>query len=49
MGRKVHPIGFRLKITKTWDAHWFAEGEQYVEHLQEDIAIRKLIHEKDKQ
>ncbi len=45
MGRKVHPIGFRLKITKTWDAHWFAEGEQYVEHLQEDIAIRNLIHE----
>jgi len=45
MGRKVHPIGFRLKITKTWDARWFAEGDQYVEHLQEDIAIRKLIHE----
>ena len=45
MGRKVHPIGFRLKITKTWDARWFAEGEQYVEHLQEDIAIRNLIHQ----
>ena len=45
MGRKVHPIGFRLKITKTWDAHWFAEGDQYVEHLQEDIAIRNLIHQ----
>lgn len=45
MGRKVHPIGFRLKITKTWDAHWFAEGDQYVEHLQEDLAIRDLIHQ----
>ncbi len=45
MGRKVHPIGFRLKITKTWDAHWFAEGDQYVEHLQEDLAIRNLIHQ----
>jgi len=45
MGRKVHPIGFRLKITKTWDAHWFAEGDQYVEHLHEDIAIRNLIHQ----
>jgi small subunit ribosomal protein S3 len=43
MGRKVHPVGFRLKITKTWDARWFAEGEQYVEHLQEDLAIRKLL------
>lgn len=45
MGRKVHPIGFRLKVTKTWDAHWFAEGDQYVEHLQEDLAIRNLIHQ----
>jgi len=45
MGRKVHPIGFRLKVTKTWDARWFAEGEQYVDHLQEDLEIRKLIHQ----
>ena len=44
MGRKVHPTGFRLKVTKTWDARWFAEGDQYVEHLQEDLAIRELIH-----
>ncbi len=45
MGRKVHPIGFRLKVTKTWDARWFAEGEQYVDHLQEDLEIRRLIHQ----
>jgi small subunit ribosomal protein S3 len=45
MGRKVHPIGFRLKVTKTWDARWFAEGDKYVDHLQEDIAIRELIHD----
>lgn len=43
MGRKVHPIGFRLKVTKTWDARWFAEGDKYVDHLQEDIAIREMI------
>jgi len=45
MGRKVHPTGFRLKVTKTWDARWFAEGEKYVDFLQEDIAIRELILE----
>lgn len=45
MGRKVHPTGFRLKVTKTWDARWFAEGEQFVDHLQEDLEIRKLVHE----
>jgi small subunit ribosomal protein S3 len=43
MGRKVHPTGFRLKVTKTWDARWFAEGEEFVNHLQEDLKIRKLI------
>jgi small subunit ribosomal protein S3 len=45
MGRKVHPIGFRLKVTKTWDARWFAEGDKYVDFLQEDMAIRDLIHQ----
>ena len=45
MGRKVHPIGFRLKVTKTWDARWFAEGDNYVDFLQEDMAIRDLIHQ----
>jgi small subunit ribosomal protein S3 len=44
MGRKVNPIGFRLKVNKTWNGRWFAEGENYVEQLHQDIAIRELIH-----
>lgn len=44
MGRKVHPIGFRLGYTKDWLSHWYAEGEEYADMLLEDIAIRKLIH-----
>ncbi|MBE0688718.1 MAG: 30S ribosomal protein S3, partial [Anaerolineae bacterium] len=43
MGRKVHPIGFRLKITRDWDARWFATGARYAELLQEDFAIRRFI------
>ena len=43
MGRKVHPIGFRLKIIRDWDARWFAEGEQYADLLHEDLAIRQLV------
>ncbi len=43
MGRKVHPIGMRLKITKPWRARWFADGEQYREQLQQDLAIRHLL------
>jgi small subunit ribosomal protein S3 len=46
MGRKVHPVGFRLKVIRDWDARWFAEGERYTEQLQEDFKIRRFI-EKD--
>jgi small subunit ribosomal protein S3 len=43
MGRKVHPTGFRLKINKTWVGRWYAEGENYVNQLHQDFAIRELI------
>lgn len=43
MGRKVHPLGFRLGVIKEHKARWFAEGEEYRELLEEDLAIRKLI------
>lgn len=43
MGRKVHPVGFRLKVIRDWNTRWFAEGKQYEERLHEDFAIRKLI------
>jgi small subunit ribosomal protein S3 len=46
MGRKVNPIGFRLKINKTWDGRWYAEGSDYVDNLQQDFAIRRMINEK---
>lgn len=43
MGRKVHPIGFRLGIVQEHRARWYAEGKDYRELLEEDLAIRKLI------
>lgn len=43
MGRKVHPIGFRLGINKTWESRWFANPDAYARQLHEDRAIRKLI------
>jgi len=45
MGRKVHPIGFRLKITRDWDARWYAEGGRYVELLHEDRRIRRYLYQ----
>jgi small subunit ribosomal protein S3 len=43
MGRKVHPTGFRLKINKTWQGRWYAEGGEYVDQLHQDLSIRELI------
>jgi small subunit ribosomal protein S3 len=43
MGRKVHPIGFRLGINKTWEGRWYAEGKDYVNQLHQDFALRELV------
>jgi small subunit ribosomal protein S3 len=43
MGRKVHPIGFRLGVHQLWEGRWYAEGGDYVDQLHQDFAIRKLI------
>jgi len=45
MGRKVHPIGFRLNINKPWDGRWYAEGNEYVSQIHQDLQIRNMIHE----
>lgn len=43
MGRKVHPIGFRLGINQPWEGRWFAEGAEYRTQLHQDIVIRKMV------
>jgi len=45
MGRKVNPIGFRLKINKTWEGRWYAEGQNYVNQLHQDFALRDLVRQ----
>ncbi len=45
MGQKVHPVGFRLGITKTWDSRWFSERE-YSSLVLEDYKIRKFLKER---
>ena len=42
MGRKVHPYGFRLGTSRTWNAKWFAD-KTYTTLLKEDITIRQLV------
>lgn len=43
MGRKVHPIGFRLGIVKDHKSRWFAIGRKYTDQLAEDRVIRKTV------
>jgi small subunit ribosomal protein S3 len=42
MGRKVHPYGFRVGITRDWQSRWFSE-RGYSEMLHEDLRLRRLI------
>ncbi len=45
MGQKVHPVGFRLGIVKTWDSRWYAD-KGYAEDLHEDLEIRRFLKKK---
>jgi small subunit ribosomal protein S3 len=42
MGHKVHPYGFRLGVSRTWTAKWYADKD-YTALLKEDIGIRQLV------
>ena len=47
MGRKVHPVGFRLGIVKDHKTRWYAEGDTYSDLLAEDLAVRDLIRQEN--
>jgi small subunit ribosomal protein S3 len=43
LGRKVHPIGFRLGMVEQHRSRWFAEGDEYKTLVSEDRQIRALV------
>ncbi|MBU1157622.1 MAG: 30S ribosomal protein S3 [Proteobacteria bacterium] len=45
MGQKVHPVGFRLGIIRTWDSRWFA-NKDYAALVYEDWQIRTFVKKK---
>ncbi len=45
MGQKVHPVGFRLGVIKTWDSRWYSK-KNYAPLLHEDIKIRRIVKER---
>ncbi|WP_130469933.1 30S ribosomal protein S3 [Candidatus Magnetaquicoccus inordinatus] len=42
MGHKVHPAGFRLGISRTWDTRWYAD-KAFASLLLEDVKLREWI------
>jgi small subunit ribosomal protein S3 len=45
VGRKIHPIGFRLGVIKDWQSRWYADKD-YTNQLHEDFALRKAVADK---
>jgi small subunit ribosomal protein S3 len=45
LGQKVHPVGLRLGIIRSWDSKWFAKKE-YAKLVHEDAKIREFLKEK---
>ena len=45
MGQKVHPTGIRLGIVKDWNSTWYAEGSEFADNLEGDLAVRRYLLE----
>nr|YP_009145412.1 ribosomal protein S3 [Cryptoglena skujai]AKL39037.1 ribosomal protein S3 [Cryptoglena skujai] len=46
MGQKIHPLGFRVGISKQHSSIWYSKPKSYLEFLKEDIFVRKFLKEK---
>jgi small subunit ribosomal protein S3 len=46
MGQKIHPIGFRLAVTRNWSSRWFANSKNFPVMLNEDIKVREYLAKK---
>jgi small subunit ribosomal protein S3 len=46
MGQKIHPIGFRLSVTKDWGSRWYASNKDFPGMLIEDLKVREYLRRK---
>ena len=46
MGQKIHPIGFRLAVTRNWSSRWFANTKHFGATLAEDLKVREYLKKK---
>ena len=45
MGRKVHPMSFRIGIIRDWQSKWYDE-QHYGDNILEDVKLRKAVRKK---
>lgn len=43
MGQKIHPLGFRVGITRDYRSQWFSQSNHYSQLLLDDNSIRQYI------
>ncbi|MDH5539929.1 MAG: 30S ribosomal protein S3 [Rhizobacter sp.] len=43
MGQKIHPIGFRLQVTRNWASRWYASNKNFATMLAEDLKVREYL------
>lgn len=43
MGQKIHPIGFRLPVTRNWASRWYANSSNFSQMLAEDLQVRDYL------
>ena len=46
MGQKIHPIGFRLAVTRDWTSRWYATSKNFPQMLKGDIDVREFLRKK---
>jgi len=46
MGQKIHPIGFRLAVSRNWASRWYANNRQFPAMLADDIKVREYLRKK---
>ncbi len=47
MGQKVHPLGFRLGVTETWQSRWYKRrNKDFARQLHQDFFLREFVEKK---
>jgi small subunit ribosomal protein S3 len=46
MGQKIHPIAFRLAVSRNWTSRWYASKTDFAQMLSEDIEVREFLKKK---